>query len=345
MPKVTNYSFYDIYAFFRFIIDKEVMPLYNHYSGEDNYMPIVETKKIWMNGKMVNWKDANIHILSHVIHYGSCLFEGIRCYDTKIGSAVFRLQEHIMRLYDSCKIYRMTIPFSLEEIVTASIETVKVNGLKECYIRPLAYRGFGEIGVDPTKCPVDIAIAVWPWGAYLGPEAQEKGVDVMVSTWTRIAPNTLPSMAKASANYMNSQLVKMEALANGYKEGIALDSNGLVSEGSGENIFVKYRDTIYTPPLCSSVLPGVTRDSVMAIIRDMGIPVVEQGVSREMLYIADEIFFSGTAAEVTPIASVDKIKVGNGSRGPVTKEIQTTFLKIVRGEIEKYRHWLTAVER
>ena len=300
--------------------------------------------KIWMNGKFVNWDDAKIHILSHVVHYGSSVFEGIRCYNTKRGPAVFRLPEHARRLFDSAKIYRMDIPYTRDEISGAILETIKVNNLKECYIRPLVYRGYDSLGVNPFNCPVDVAIAVWEWGKYLGPEALEQGVDVMVSTWARMAPNTFPAMAKAGANYMNSQLIKMEALKNGYTEGIALDVTGYVSEGSGENLFVIRNNILYTPPLGASVLAGITRDSVITIATELGYNVVEQLIPREMLYIADELFFTGSAAEITPIRSVDKITVGNGRRGPITENLQKHLFGILEGKMEDKYNWLTPVE-
>jgi branched-chain amino acid aminotransferase len=296
-----------------------------------------KSAKIWMNGKLVNWDDAKIHILSHVIHYGSSLFEGLRCYHTVKGPAIFRLDEHTKRLFNSCKIYRMEIPYSPEEINKAVVDLIKTNGLKDCYIRPVVYRGYKTMGVDPTKCPVDVAIAVWRWGKYLGEGALEKGVPVRVSSWSRMAPNTFPPMAKSGGNYLNSQLIKMEALLDGYVEGIALDVSGYVSEGSGENLFVVMNGSLLTPPL------GVTRDSVITLADEMGLEVVEQLIPREMLYIADELFFTGSAAEVTPINSVDRIPVGSGTRGPITKELQERFFAIVSGKVEDKYGWLTLV--
>src|SRR5713226_3784758 len=256
------------------------------------------SEKIWHNGSFVDWDDAKIHVMSHTVHYGSTLFEGIRCYDTRQGPAIFRLDKHIQRLYNSCKIYRMELPFTRAELGEACLETVRVNNLKECYIRPIALRGFGEFGVNPFPSPVEVFIAVYAWGKYLGPEAIEKGVDVCVSSWARMAPNTQPAMAKAGGNYMNSQLIKMEAIKNGYVEGIALDHNGYVSEGSGENIFVVLDGKVYTPALAASVLPGITRDSVITMCQDLGLEVKEQLIPRELLYVADEVFFSGTAADI-----------------------------------------------
>ncbi len=304
-------------------------------------MALPKTDTIWMNGRLVPWEQATVHVLSHVIHYGSCIFEGIRCYKTARGSAVFRLRDHVERLFDGCAIYRMEVPYTPAQIEAAIVETIKANRQEACYIRPLVYRGYETLGVDPFPCPIDVAIAVWPWGAYLGKEANEKGVDVMVSSWRRSAPDTLPTMAKASANYMNSQLIRMEASINGYAEGIALDASGFVSEGSGENIFVVKKGTLYTPPLAASILSGITRASVLELAQDLKIPVVEMNIPREMLYIADEIFFSGTAAEVTPIRSVDRSPVGGGARGPITTRLQAAFNAITSGAAEDRRHWLS----
>jgi len=302
-----------------------------------------KTDKIWHNGKFMDWDDAHIHILSHVIHYGSSLFEGIRCYDTPSGPAIFRLKEHTERLFNSCKIYRMDVGFPPEQIMEAMREVVRINKMKSCYLRPVVIRGYGDPGVNPVKCPIDVYIACWDWGKYLGHAALEQGVNVCVSSWTRIAPNTLPAMAKCGANYMNSQLVRLEAMVNGYDEGIALDVNGLVSEGSGENIFVVNKGKLYTPPLCSSVLPGITRDSVIRLAEDLGIPVIEQPIAREMLYIADEVFFCGTAAEITPVCSVDKIKVGSGQRGAITGVLQQEFFAIIEGRKADRYGWLWPV--
>jgi branched-chain amino acid aminotransferase len=281
--------------------------------------------------------------MSHVIHYGSSVFEGIRCYETNNGPAVFRLKDHIQRMLDSAKIYRMGLKWSVDELCTASLDTIKKNKFGACYIRPVAFRGFGAFGVNPLQNPLQTYIATWEWGQYLGPEALEKGVDVCVSTWTRIAPNTMPALAKAGANYMNAQLIKMEAIANGFVEGIALDSNGYVSEGSGENIFIIRNGEIFTPPLSSSILPGLTRDTVLHICKDLKLKVTQRMVPREMLYIADEVFFTGTAAEITPIRSIDKIQIGSGKRGTITKKIQREFFKIFTGERSVPEDWLTPV--
>ena len=281
------------------------------------------TGKIWMNGKLVNWADANIHIASHVIHYGSAVFEGARCYKTPKGSVFFRLGAHMRRLYDSARIYRLDYDVDCETLTRGVIDTVIANGMEACYIRPLIYRGYHTLGVNPLPCPVEGAILVWEWGAYLGADALEKGVDVKVSSWTRSAPNTFPAMAKTVANYANSGLIKMEAVLDGYSEGIALNPDGLLSEGSGQNLFIVRDGVLYTPPLAASVLAGITRDSIMTLAKDQGLPVREQDMPREFLYVADEVFFAGTAAEITPIRSVDKIQVGAGRRGPITTALQT----------------------
>src|SRR5690349_3305589 len=304
---------------------------------------LTPTEKIWHNGRFIAWQDATIHVLSHVVSYGSSVFEGLRCYSTPNGPAIFRLREHVRRMIDSAKIYRMdNLAFTAGELGEAMLELVRVNKMDSCYVRPIVMRGYGEIGVNGLKNPVDIYIACWNWGKYLGEEALAEGVDVCVSSWNRMAPNTLPALAKAGANYMNSQLIKMEALANGYSEGIALDVQGYVSEGSGENIFVVRDGKIYTPPLGASVLPGITRDSVLRLAEDLDIPVVETIIPREMLYIADEVFFSGTAAEITPIRSIDRIKVGKGRRGPVAEKLQKEFFAIVNGSKHDRHGWLSA---
>ena len=307
-------------------------------------MPFEEVKKIWMNGRLVDFADAKIHVLTHAIHYGSGLFEGIRCYVTKNeGPAIFRLNEHARRLYDSARIYRMDVPYSIDEFKRACVDVVAANEFDDCYLRPLIYRGFHSLGVDPSKCPVDVAIAAWKWGKYLGAEALEQGVDVRVSSWNRMAPNTFPALAKATANYMNSILIRMEASADGYSEGIALDVNGYVSEGSGENIFLVRDGKIFTPPLGASILAGITRDSIITIARDLGFEIVEGLIPREALYVADEVFFTGTAAEVTPIRSIDRITVGAGRRGPVTERIQKEYFAYIQGEIPDRYNWLTPV--
>lgn len=310
-------------------------------------MAIAKTEKIWHNGKLINWDDATLHVMSHVVNYGSSVFEGVRCYSHEEGPAIFRAHEHAQRLVDSAKVYRMDVPYTADDIVNAMLETVGHNGIWPCYIRPLIVRGYGEAGVNPFNCPIETYVANYSWGKYLGPEVtngQYHGVDVCVSSWTRLAPNTLPAMAKAGANYMNSQLIKMEAILNGYVEGIALDVNGYVSEGSGENLFIVRKGVLQTAPLGSSVLPGITRDSVMQLANDMGIPVVEHIIPREMLYLSDEVFFTGTAAEITPIRSVDKITVKDGKVGPIATALMDEFFGIVKGQKKDRFNWFTPVK-
>jgi branched-chain amino acid aminotransferase len=304
---------------------------------------LTPTEKIWHNGRFIRWEDATVHVLSHVVSYGSSVFEGIRCYSTALGPAIFRLPEHVRRMLDSAKIYRMDIPYTAEQLGEAMLEVVRVNKMEACYVKPIAMRGYGDVGVNGLKNPIDVFVACWEWGQYLGEEALAEGVDVCVSSWNRMAPNTLPALSKAGANYMNSQLIKMEALANGYSEGIALDTAGYVSEGSGENIFVVRDGKLYTPPLGASVLPGITRDSVIALARDLGMQVVETIVPREMLYIADEVFFTGTAAEISPIRSIDRIAIGQGRRGPVTETLQKEFFGIINGVKQDRYGWLSPV--
>ena len=306
-------------------------------------MAMKKSEKIWMNGHFVAWDDAKVHVLSHVMHYGSSVFEGIRCYHTKQGPAIFRLGEHIERLMNSAKIYRMKLPFSQEQIERVCIETVAVNGLQECYIRPLVYRGYEHVGVNPIGTPIEVMVAAYPWGKYLGDDAITKGVSVKIGTWARMAPNTLPALAKAGGNYLNSQLLKIEAVEDGYAEAIALDVNGYVSEGSGENLFIVMKGELLTPPVHSSILSGITRASVLQLARELGYSVREAVIPRELLYIADELFFSGTAVEITPINAVDHIVVGNGEVGPVTKAIQQAFFGIVRGDLPDRYAWLTRV--
>jgi len=306
-------------------------------------MAFQKTDKIWMNGKLVNWDEAKVHVLSHILHYGSGIFEGARCYKTPKGPAIFRLREHTDRLFNSCKIYRMEIPYTKDEINRAIIDLIKINKLDACYIRPLVYRGYSHLGVDPVGVPIDVAIAVWPWGKYLGPEALVRGVDVGVSSWRRNAPGTMPAMAKSSANYMNSQLIRLEAHAHGYVEGIALDVYGHVSEGSGENVFIVRDNAIITPPFSSSILPGITRNTVMKLAEDLGIKVIEEEIPREALYIADEVFFTGSAAEVTPIRSIDGIIIGAGKRGPLTEKIQNSFFSIFQDSKYDKFNWLTYI--
>lgn len=299
--------------------------------------------KIWMNGTFVDWANAKIHVGAHVIHYGSGVFEGARCYDTPAGSACFRLGDHVRRLYDSAKIYRMAYELDKKSFEAAVLETIRHNNYKECYIRPLLYRGYETLGVNPFSCPVEAVIMVWEWGAYLGEDALENGVDVQVSSWGRGAPNRFPASAKSTANYANSQLIKMESVVNDYAEGIALDPAGFLSEGSGQNLFLVRDEQITTPPLASSALAGITRECVLTIARDLGIPIREQTQPREALYIADEVFFSGTAAEITPIRSVDRITIGEGTRGPITTMIQRRFFDIIQGRKPDTHGWLTYV--
>jgi branched-chain amino acid aminotransferase len=306
-------------------------------------MGFSETGTIWMNGKLVAWKDATIHVASHVVHYGSAVFEGARCYKTPLGSACFRLDAHMRRLFDSARIYRMEPQLDRDALTQAVLETIRANEFKACYIRPIVYRGYHELGVNPFPCPVDTAILTWEWGAYLGKGALEDGVDVRVSSWTRAHPNTFPTLAKSSANYANSQLIKMEAVAEGYSEGIALDTTGNLSEGSGQNLFLVRDSVLYTPPLSAAVLPGITRDTVMTLARDLGFAVQEQQLPREMLYISDEAFFVGTAAEITPIRTVDKITIGTGRRGPVTEALQSAFFDMINGETPDRHGWLSYV--
>src|SRR5687768_2611078 len=299
--------------------------------------------KIWMNGALVDWADAKIHIASHVVHYGSGVFEGARCYDTPRGSACFRLDAHMRRLYDSSKIYRMEPQVDQAALTEAVLETIRANAFKACYIRPIIYRGYHALGVNPFPCPVDAAVLTWEWGAYLGQDALERGVDVRMASWARAAPNTFPTLAKTSANYANSQLIKMEAITEGYSEGIALDTFGYLSEGSGQNLFIVRDNMLYTPPLTASILPGITRASVLTLARDLGFNVREEMLPRELLYIADEAFFVGTAVEITPIRSVDKIEIGNGRRGPITEAIQQAFFDVINGETPDRHGWLTYV--
>ncbi len=298
---------------------------------------------VWHNGEYIAWNDANIHVMSHVIHYGTSVFEGIRAYDTHKGAAVFRLREHIRRLLDSAKIYRMQPDYTVDQLIEASLETIRKNKMNACYIRPVIFRGYGEFGVNPFNNPIESYVAVWEWGKYLGAEALEQGVDVCTSSWNRIAPNTLPALAKTGANYMNSQLIKMEAIQNGYVEGIALERNGYVSEGSGENLFLVRDGVMRTPNLASSVLPGITRNTIIHLARNMGIEVIEETIPRESLYIADEVFFTGTAAEITPIRSIDKIEIGSGRRGEITKKLQDAFFNIFTGETDIPQEWLTPI--
>ncbi|HQR38870.1 MAG TPA: branched-chain amino acid transaminase [Blastocatellia bacterium] len=301
-------------------------------------------RMVWHNGQLIPWDQAQIHVMSHVVNYGSSLFEGVRCYKTETGSAIFRLGDHLRRFLNSCHIYRMPMAYTHDELLKVCVDLVEMNAFTDgCYIRPIAFRGYGTFGVNPFPAPVEVYVATWAWGAYLGEEALEAGVDVCVSSWTRLAPNTFPAMAKSGANYMNSQLIKMEAITNGYVEGIALDVEGYVSEGSGENVFIVKHGKVYTPPLGASILPGITRDSIITLCGDLGIPVEQANIPRELLYVADEVFFSGTAAEITPIRSVDRITVGAGRRGPVTERLQRAYLDATAGRSEDVHGWLTPI--
>ncbi len=303
-------------------------------------MTLQTTANIWHNGKLIPWDQAQIHVMSHVVHYGSSVFEGIRCYTQPGGAGVFRLPEHMARLVDSAKIYRMPLPYTAEQLSAAVVDVIEANGVTPCYIRPIAFRGYGEMGVNPLKSPVEIYIANFPWGKYVH---GDKGADVCISSWARLAPNTMPTLAKAGANYMNSQLIRMEAEINGYSEGIGLDTNGYLSEGSGENLFLVRGGVLYTSPLANSVLNGITRNSVLTLAKQLGIEVVEQALLREMIYVSDEAFFTGTAAEVTHLRSVDRILVGDGSMGPITKALHDEFFGIVNGTKPDRHNWLTPV--
>jgi len=305
--------------------------------------PSGRTQKIWRDGQLVNWEDATIHVMSHVVHYGSSVFEGVRCYETPSGGAIFRAREHMRRLHDSCKIYRIKLGYSIDELVQGMVDTVVGNDLKECYVRPLVVRTGEQMGVYGAGVPVETFIIAWKWGTYLGQEGVTNGVDVRVSSWRRAAPDTFPTMAKAGGNYLNSQLSKMEAKEDKYAEGIMLDSFGYVSEGSGENLFAIRDGCLYTAPLSAGILQGITRDSVVTIARDLGVQIREQVLPREFLYVADELFFCGTAAEITPIRSVDRITVGEGKPGPLTQRIQREYLGIAKGKISDRHGWLTPV--
>jgi branched-chain amino acid aminotransferase len=306
-------------------------------------MAIQATEKIWHNGKLIPWNEAQIHVMAHVINYGSSVFEGIRCYAPGGTPAIFRLRDHMQRLIDSAKIYRIEIDYTLDQLCDAALELVSSNGVWPCYLRPIVMRGYGEAGVNPFNCPTEVYMTNYPWGKYLGHGNVSEGVEACVSSWSRIAPNTLPAMSKAGANYMNSQLIKMEAIVNGYVEGIALDVNGYVSEASGANIFVVRKGKLLTPPLGNSVLPGITRESVITLAEDIGLPVVEQMIPREMLYLADEVFFCGTASEITPIRSIDKININGGVTGPATLALQREFFGIVNGAAADRHNWFTPV--
>ena len=306
---------------------------------------ISEADLIWFDGELVPWHGAKLHVLSLAVQFGSSVFEGIRCYRTPDGPAIFRLHDHLERLVNSCRVFRMELPYTVDELVVACADAVERNELEECYIRPMVLRGYGAAGMNPVGSPVHVVIPAWPWGAYLGPEALERGVDVCVSSWQRAEPNTFPIATKAAGNYNNAQLIKMEAVANGYAEGIALGPGGLVSEGSGQNLFLVRKGVLITPPLDGTNLNGITRDTVLALAAEMEIPVREQIVPRETLYMADEMFFTGTASEITPIRSVDRVTIGAGQAGPLTKRLQQRFMQVVRGESGARRGWLTQTRR
>jgi branched-chain amino acid aminotransferase len=309
-------------------------------------MPIKATQTIWFNGKLVPWEKATVHVLTHALHYGSSVFEGIRAYETPKGVCIFRLTDHTRRLFDSARIYRIDIPYTEEQINAACKTVIAVNGLnKGAYLRPLVFRGYGEIGVTPkVDPPTEVAIAAMEWGAYLGAEGLENGVDVCVSSWQRVAPNTIPALAKAGGNYLSSQLIGLEARRLGFAEGIGLSPDGLVSEGAGENLFLIRDGVIYTPTLAASILGGLTRDTVLRLARERGLEVKETAIPREMLYLADELFFTGTAAEITPVRSVDRIKIGSGKRGPITESLQKAFFGLFEGRTPDKWGWLEYVD-
>ncbi len=304
---------------------------------------ITESDWIWRDGEFIPWKDATVHLLAHSVQFGSAVFEGIRCYSTPKGPAVFRLREHLKRMYDSCKIYRMDVRWTMDELVAATRELIAKNKLDACYIRPMVLRGYGAAGMVPHDSPVETYLPCWPWGAYLGDEALEKGVDACVSSWHRVAPNTIPAAAKIAGNYLSGQLIKMEALRNGFQEAIALGPDGMLSEGSGQNVFVVDGSALYTPPIDGTLLPGITRDTVITLAKDAGIRVHVQPLTREVLYTSDEVFVCGTASEVTPVRSVDRLPVGDGKVGPITRTLQQQFLDIVNGRARDVHGWLTPV--
>ena len=303
-------------------------------------MPITPVEKIWMDGELVDWADAKVHVLTHSLHYGSGVFEGIRAYETGQGAGIFRLTDHIKRLFRSAQIYMIDMPYGVDQLVEATKETVRANGVTSCYIRPLVYHGYGEMGLNPMYAPVNVSISLWAWGTYLGDEALENGARLNISSWRRPDPNALPAQAKATGQYINSGLAKVEAVKGGYEDALMLSPDGLVAEGTGENVFITRDGVLITPPESSGALMGITRDSVITIARDLGYDITERKLTRSDIYTADEVFLTGTAAEVTPIREVDDRPIGNGMRGPITKEIQQTYFAAVKGEIEKYRSWV-----
>ena len=304
---------------------------------------IGETPFIWKDGAFIAWNDAQVHVLAHSVQFGSAVFEGIRCYATPRGPAIFRLREHLRRMLNSCKIYRMPVPYGVDALVEASRELIRRNAIDACYLRPMVLRGYGAAGMVPFDSPIEVYLPCWPWGAYLGADALEKGVDACVASWHRVAPNTIPAIAKIAGNYLGGQLIKMEALANGYEEAIALGPDGMVSEGSGQNLFAVEGGVLYTPPIDGTMLPGITRSTVIALAEEMGLRLVVQPMAREVLYTCDELFVCGTASEITPVKSVDRLPVGDGTVGPVTRKLQTRFLDIVNGRADDTRGWLTYV--
>lgn len=307
--------------------------------------PFSEVRTIWMNGELVPFEKASVHVLSHGLHYGSGVFEGIRCYDTPPGPAIFRLSEHLDRLLASCKVYRMELPYTKDELTAAILETLRANELRASYIRPLVFRGFGSIRIDPQPCPVETVLAAWPTrGSFLTPDAQEKGIDVMVSSWQRPSLSSLPVNAKATGNYLNSQLITMEAHTNGYHEGIALNSEGYASEGAADNLFVVQGETLITPPTSAAILPGITRASILQLAADLGIEAETRNLPRGTLYTCDEMFLSGTSVEISPIRSIDRIPVGDGKPGPITRRLMAELMGIARGEIADRHGWLTPVD-
>jgi branched-chain amino acid aminotransferase len=303
-------------------------------------MPITPVDKIWMDGELVDWADAKVHVLTHSLHYGSGVFEGVRAYETSDGAGIFRLTDHIKRLFRSAQIYMIDVPYGIDQLVEATKDTVRANGINSCYIRPLIYHGYGEMGLNPMYAPVNVSISLWAWGTYLGEEALENGARLNISSWRRPDPNALPAQAKATGQYINSGLAKVEAVKGGYEDALMLSPDGLVAEGTGENVFITRENVLITPPESSGALMGITRDSVITIARDLGYEIVERKLTRSDIYTADEVFLTGTAAEVTPIREVDNRPIGNGMRGPITKEIQQTYFAAVKGEIDKYRSWV-----
>lgn len=307
-------------------------------------MPIQPVDKIWMDGKLVDWEDATVHVLTHALHYGTGVFEGIRAYETPKGPGVFRLTDHMKRLFRSAQVYMMDIPFSLDEMVQGAKDTVRASGLEACYVRPIVYRGYGEMGLNPLNAPINVTIGVWPWGTYLGDDCLENGARLIISSWRRPDPNVLPTGAKATGQYINSGLAKVEAIKGGYDDALMLSPEGTMAEGSGENLFIIRDTTLITPPESAGILMGVTRNSVITIAKDLGYEVLERKFVRSDIYTADEAFLTGTAAEVTPIREVDDRPIGSGTRGPVTKEIQQTYFSAVKGGLEQYADWVELVD-